>query len=228
MKKKAAMLQITKEKAMRKITSIVIMVLAVCVIMACKADVKPDVKIVEEKIAADIEHSLQEAAADMGLAGVKLKNAPKSSGNTWVGTVTFASGSGKWDDNIAANHYSETNTVTWWYVGSPDDKYNVSLEAPVSQKANLSTFQIKNDTGLWTFYEVYVSYNHSDNWGKDQLGDDVLEPGGSLKITSSLSLNKVTIDFLIMDEDGDTYTIYDKKVKNGGVVKITLADLDLD
>ena len=73
---------------------------------------------------------------------------------------------------------------------------------------------------------MYVSYNHSDDWGDDQLGDNMLEPGESIKITSSLSLNKVTIDFLIVDEDGDTYTIYDKKVKDGGIVKITLADLD--
>jgi len=88
------------------------------------------------------------------------------------------------------------------------------------------TFHVKNDTGLWTFYEVYVSYNHSKDWGDDQLGDDVLEPGETLRIISSLSLNKVTIDFLIVDEDGDTYTIYNKKVSNGGVIKITLADLD--
>jgi len=211
---------------MKKITAIVIIVLAVCAIIGCKADDKPDVKIVEEKIAALINYGLQEAGADMGLSGIKLKNAPKSSGNTWIGTLTFASGSGKWENNIAANHSSDTNTVTWWYVDSPDDTFIVFLEAPASQNKNLSTFQVKNDTGLWTFYAVYVSYNHSDNWGDDQLGDDVLEPGDSLKITSSLSLDKVTIDFLIVDEDGDTYTIYNKKVKNGGVVKITLADLD--
>jgi len=201
-------------------------VLAALAIMGCKADDIPDVKIVEEKIAADINQSLQEAGADMGLSGVKLKNASKSSGNTWEGTVTFASGGGGWDRNIAAKHSPNANTVTWWYVDNPGDKYNVLLETHVSQKTNSSTFHVKNDTGLWTFYEVYVSYNHSNDWGNDQLGNDILEPGESLKIISSLSLNKVTIDFLIVDEDGDTYTIYDKKVKDGGVVKITLADLD--
>jgi hypothetical protein len=208
---------------MKKITTIIIIVWTACTVIGCKADDKPDVKIVEEKIAADINYQLQEVGADMGLSGVKLKNAPKSSGNTWIGTLTFASGGGTWESDIAANHSSDTNTVTWWYVDRPDDTFNIFLETPVSK---LSTFHVKNDTGLWTFYAVYVSYNHSDNWGDDQLGYDVLEPGESLEITSSLSLNKVTIDFLIVDEDGDTYTIYKKKVKNGGVVKITLADLD--
>ena len=88
------------------------------------------------------------------------------------------------------------------------------------------TFYVKNGTGLWTFYAVYVSYNFSDDWGDDQLGNEVLEPGESLRINSALSLSAVTIDFLIIDEDGDTYTIYGKKVRNGGTVNITLADLD--
>ena len=89
-----------------------------------------------------------------------------------------------------------------------------------------NTFKVKNGTGLWTFYEVYVSYNHSDDWGDDLLEDELLKPGKSLQITSSLSLKDVTIDFLIVDEDGDIYTIYGKKVRSGGTVNITLADLD--
>jgi hypothetical protein len=102
----------------------------------------------------------------------------------------------------------------------------VVLTGLVAVSVFSDTFHVKNATGLWTFYAVYVSYSDSDEWGDDQLGDEVLEPGQSLKITSTLPLSRVTIDFLIVDEDGDTYTIYGKKVSNGGVVSITLADLD--
>ena len=96
----------------------------------------------------------------------------------------------------------------------------------ISASVFADTFYIKNGTGQWTFIEVYVSYNFSDEWGVDQLGDEVLEPGESLRINSSLSLSGVTIDFLIIDEDGDTYTIYGRGVKNGETVNITLDDLD--
>ena len=96
----------------------------------------------------------------------------------------------------------------------------------ISVSAFADSFSIKNGTGLWTFYEIYVSYDFSDDWGDDQLGYDVLEPGESIHITSTLSLSSVTLDILIIDEDGDTYTIYGKRVKNGETVTITLADID--
>jgi hypothetical protein len=86
----------------------------------------PDVKIVEEKIASYITNSLQEAGADTGLSGVKLKNAPKDSGNTWIGTVKLATGGVSFEENIAAKHSPDTNTVTWWFVDTPDEKFTIN------------------------------------------------------------------------------------------------------
>ncbi|GHU46753.1 hypothetical protein FACS1894200_00980 [Spirochaetia bacterium] len=88
------------------------------------------------------------------------------------------------------------------------------------------TFTLKNGTGSYTFYELYISYNHSDDWGPEQLGDGVMGPGQSGTVNVPVSLNSVTIDITIVDEDDDTYTIYGKRVRNGGTVTITLDDLD--
>ena len=93
---------------------------------AGKTSKLPDVKIVEEKIASYITNSLQEEGADVGLSGVKLKNAPKDSGNTWIGTVKLSSGGYTFEQNIAAKHSSDTNTVTWWFVDTPDEKFNIN------------------------------------------------------------------------------------------------------
>jgi len=94
---------------------------------AGKTSKLPDVKTVEEKIAADITNRLQEVGADTGLSGVKLKNAPKDSGNTWIGAVKLATGGVSFEENIAAKHSPDTNTVTWWFVDTPDEKFNIKL-----------------------------------------------------------------------------------------------------
>ena len=88
------------------------------------------------------------------------------------------------------------------------------------------TFYLKNSTGFWTFYDIRVSYNRSNDWGSDVLGNDVLEPDEVLRITTTRSLNTDTLDFKIIDEDGDTYTIYGRRVRDGQTIEITLDDLD--
>jgi hypothetical protein len=107
--------------------AIVLVVLTALTIIGCKADSKPDVKIVEEKISADITYTLQAAEVDMGLSGIKLKNAPKESGSTWIGKATFASSGVSFDENIAVNISPDANTITWWYIDRPDDKFDVFL-----------------------------------------------------------------------------------------------------
>ena len=85
---------------------------------------------------------------------------------------------------------------------------------------------VRNGTGEYDFYEIYVSYGDASRWGNDLLGTHVLGPGETLEIDSPRPLNSVNLDFLIIDEDGDTYTLYDKRVRNGETVVITLDDLD--
>jgi hypothetical protein len=86
-------------------------------------------------------------------------------------------------------------------------------------------FYLVNSTDTWSFHEVYIAYRHSDDWGDNQLGPiEVLEPDESLQIHSDQPLSSVTVDILIIDEDGDTYTIYGKKVYKGKV-EITSDDM---
>jgi hypothetical protein len=86
-------------------------------------------------------------------------------------------------------------------------------------------FYLVNSTDTWSFHEIYIAFNHSDDWGDNQLGPvDVLEPDESMRLQSDRPLSSVTVDILLVDEDGDTYTIYGKKVYKGKV-EITLDDL---
>jgi hypothetical protein len=52
----------------------------------------------------------------------------------------------------------------------------------------------------WVIEELYMSPTDEDEWGPDQLEEDILEPG------DSFTLVKVPCDYwdlLIIDEDGD-------------------------
>ncbi|GHU46741.1 hypothetical protein FACS1894200_00940 [Spirochaetia bacterium] len=90
------------------------------------------------------------------------------------------------------------------------------------------TFTLKNGTSS-TFYEVYISLSDSDDWGDELLGDEyVIEPGDSMTFDVAVKLNSTTIDIGAVDEDENAYTIYDRQVRNGATVTITLADLDED
>ena len=86
---------------------------------AGKTSQLPDLNIVKEKIADDIIQSLP-----ISPSRVKLENAPESSGNTWIGTVTYINGDFQQESDIVANYNSKKKTVTWWFVDSPDMKFN--------------------------------------------------------------------------------------------------------
>jgi len=95
------------EDIMSKVAKTVLAALFVSCLLACKPDAKPSIKTAQEKIEADIRLDLQESMAEMGLSGVKLKNAPKDSGNTWVGVATFGNEGGKFDQDITALYNGE-------------------------------------------------------------------------------------------------------------------------
>ena len=87
-------------------------------------------------------------------------------------------------------------------------------------------FNIKNGTG-YTIYEVYVSNSNSSNWGDDILdSDEVLRADRTVRIELPNSWRGGNIDILAIDQDGDTYTLHDRRVKNGDTITVTLADLD--
>jgi hypothetical protein len=120
-----------------------IVALAACVIThtSCHAEEGVvGIKTVQEKISEYLNQTLEEAQVDMGLAGVEAKKAPKDSEFTWVGVVTFASGSGRFDREFVAEYNEQENSIDWWY--SDDDSGNFARvyldepESPEIEEAN--------------------------------------------------------------------------------------------
>ena len=87
-------------------------------------------------------------------------------------------------------------------------------------------FFIENGTGSWTFFWIYVSDSRSDQWGPDQLGSNVLRPGQRIQIPITGGIGTTTWDIRIVDEDGDSYTLMRRSIRNNEVIRVTLADLD--
>ncbi len=52
----------------------------------------------------------------------------------------------------------------------------------------------------WTIVEFYMSPSYDDDWGRDLLGRDVLEPGDTLTLTN---ISCDDWDLMFIDEDGD-------------------------
>ena len=52
----------------------------------------------------------------------------------------------------------------------------------------------------WEIHEFYLSSVEDEEWGPDQLGQHIIHPGGSFKLTD---IPCDTYDVLLVDEDGD-------------------------
>lgn len=58
----------------------------------------------------------------------------------------------------------------------------------------------------WEIHELYFSDADEDEWGPDQLGDDVIETGDSFTLTK---IDRGSYDVKIVDEDGDSCVVTD-------------------
>jgi hypothetical protein len=66
-----------------------------------------------------------------------------------------------------------------------------------------SVVRVLNNS-MWNIHEMYLSSVDTEEWGPDQLGEDVIESGGSFQ------LNGVpcdSYDVRLVDEDGDVCVI---------------------
>ena len=95
----------------------------------------------------------------------------------------------------------------------------------IATSAFANSFFIRNSTGS-TFFFIYVSDNRSSDWGDDLLGNQVLSPGEILRVEALIPMNSTTWDIRIIDDDGDTYTLMQRRITEGGTVAITYNDLD--
>ena len=62
------------------------------------------------------------------------------------------------------------------------------------------------NTSKWEIHELYFSDTDEEEWGPDQLGDEVIETGDSFTLTK---IGKGNYDVKIVDEDGDSCVVSD-------------------
>jgi archaellum component FlaF (FlaF/FlaG flagellin family) len=81
--------------------------------------------------------------------------------------------------------------------------------------------KITNDLGAWNIEEIYIDLA-SEPWGANRI-TDIIEPGEDVTISVPVG----TYDLKIVDEDGDTYTIWGQEIGAEGFSwAVTLSDID--
>ena len=97
----------------------------------------------------------------------------------------------------------------------------LALASP-SFAAKKATVKIINQS-KWEIHHLYISPSEQDEWGPDQLEDEILTKGQSLTITN-IPCN--TYDVKVIDEDGDECVIEAADLcANASYWKITDKDL---
>ena len=61
----------------------------------------------------------------------------------------------------------------------------------------------------YPIYYIFISTADTDDWEEDVLGENVLMPGQSVLVRLP---SNGTWDFMAVDGDGDTYTVYGVRV----------------
>jgi hypothetical protein len=80
-----------------------------------------------------------------------------------------------------------------------------------------ASVEIKNRS-QWAIYHLHVGPAGDPDWGPDQLGEHVINPG------ETFTLNKIrcgSYDLQLIDEDGDACAIYNVKLCDDKVWDIT-------
>jgi len=201
---------------MSRIAKTFLSVLVVFCLLACKSDGKPSIKTAQEKIAADIDLRLEESMADIVLSGVKLKDAPKASDNTWVGAATFVYGSDKMDQDITAFYNENTQSIFYWFS---DDMQNMS-EIPLVSRTQATEKIVDNKPGVAASQPAQNSPNTqpADTLGKVEKKGSTFttfhSKGKQITYFSSPNMDLVGWgkDFFVL-RSGTTFKTYDPRCK---------------
>lgn len=85
------------------------------------------------------------------------------------------------------------------------------LLLPSSGEAAKNKVVIKNKSD-WEIHHFFLSPTEDEKWGPDQLGDDVIEPGGTFELKS---IPCDSYDVMLVDEDGDECIVPEVDICNG-------------
>jgi hypothetical protein len=94
--------------------------------------------------------------------------------------------------------------------------------APAAAAAKDGQIVLRN-ASHWEIHELYVDESRNDEWGEDQLGDDVIGNGEEFTLTG-IPCDKY--DVRLVDEDGDE-CVLESVPLCGGSDEWTITDSDL-
>lgn len=96
------------------------------------------------------------------------------------------------------------------------------LAVPALAAPKHATVKVINQS-KWEIHHLYLSSSEDDQWGDDQLGEDVLAKGDSITLTD---IECDTYDIKVVDEDGDECIIEEVDLcRDSSYWKITDKDL---
>ena len=86
-----------------------------------------------------------------------------------------------------------------------------ALLIPVAAQAANSSVVIKNKSD-WEIHQFFLSPVDTDDWGPDQLGDNVISTGDTFTLKS---IPCDTYDVMLVDEDGDECVVPEVDICSG-------------
>ena len=162
-------------------------------------------------------------------------------GDDWLGssetispgtTRSFQVSNGTYDVMVEDE---DGDTYTFWNVGVSGTVYmSVDLSdlgeqtwgsgtTTTTSSTGNAPITIENDLGSWTIWYVYGDPSDSP-WGEDRLGSELLDPGESFTFYVPAG---DYYDFKCVDEDDDTYTLWEVWVDDDGFYwSVDLSDMD--
>ena len=96
------------------------------------------------------------------------------------------------------------------------------LAASLAFGATAASFVQLTNESLWNINELYISAVSEEEWGPDQLGDQIIETGGTFRLNG---IPCDDYDVRIVDEDGDACVLREVTMCDNEAVTITDEDL---
>ena len=81
---------------------------------------------------------------------------------------------------------------------------SVAMLAAACTTANAAELVIENESA-WDIHRIYISSSDQDEWGPDQLEEDILGSGDTLSLSG---VDCDTYDFKLVDEDDDVCEVH--------------------
>ena len=187
-----------------------------------------------EILAADYYVDITNAT---GYRVVRLEVSPASS-TSWeenlLGKGTFGSGETKrvtlsgYDSPIFDIRLTDEDGDTYTFFGVDVQRQDLRVTLADIDGGDAGGGQgyyvdVTNATG-YTMLFLQVSPVTSDSWGQDLLGEDVLGPGETTRVTLTGYASPM-FDIRLTDVDGDTYSFYGIDVEREDLI-VTLDALD--